>query len=56
MVNKFLDKKALDGTVKSESISNKKLAEELRKPIFRKLKKKKKTSNLIKNLFFIMCY
>ena len=42
MVYKFFDEKALDGTVKNESISNKKLAEELRKPIFRKSKKNKK--------------
>ena len=54
MVYKFLDKKstlladksASHGAIKNESMWNKDLAEELQKPIVRKLKKKKYTQLL----------
>ena len=39
----FFDKKASGGTVENEVMSNKELAEELHKPIIRKLKKEKYT-------------
>ena len=42
MVYQFFDKNTLDETVKNKGISKKKLAEELRKPIFRKSVKKNK--------------
>ena len=41
-VYKFFDKKTVSG-IKNENISNKKLAEELHKPIIRKFKKEKYT-------------
>ena len=41
MVHKFFDKKISGGTGKNEIISNKELAEELRKLITRKFEKKK---------------
>ena len=41
MVHKFFDKKISGGTVKNEIISNKELAEELRKLITRKFERKK---------------
>ena len=39
MVYKFFDKKVSGSSIKNENISNKELAEELHKPIIRKLKK-----------------
>ena len=36
MFHKVFDKKASDGAIKNENMSNKELAEELRKPIIRK--------------------
>ena len=47
MICDFFDKKPLGGTAKNESISNKELAEELHKPIIRKLKKRKVQSHFI---------
>ena len=41
MVYKFFDKKTAGGAVKNETILNKELAEQLHKPIIRKLKKRK---------------
>ena len=41
MVYKFLDKKTLGGTTKSEIMQNEQLAEELHKPIIRKFEKRK---------------
>ena len=46
MVYQFFDKNTLDETVKNKGISNKTLAEELRKPIFRKSVKKTSTITL----------
>ena len=43
MVYKCFDKNTSGSDMKNESISSKKLAEELHKPILRKLKKKKST-------------
>ena len=45
MVYKFLDETSKDGSVNNEIKQNEQLAEELQKPIIKKLKKK--------NLFFI---
>ena len=39
----FFDKKAFDSGIKNEDIPNKKLAEELHKPIIRKFNKKRYT-------------
>ena len=41
MVYRFFDKTTSSGTVKNEIISNKELAEELHKPIIRKIDKRK---------------
>ena len=41
MVYMFFDKKTAGGAVKNETIQNKELAEELHKPIIKKLKKEK---------------
>ena len=49
-VYKFFDKKATSGAIKNEIISNKELAEELRKPIIRKFKKRKVHSSFIDNI------
>ena len=45
------DKKHSAGTIKNEIISNKKLAEQLHKPIIRKFKKRKVDSPLIDNFW-----
>ena len=50
MVYKFFDKKTSGGTVKSEIISNKELAEELHEQIIRKFKKSKVHSSFIGNI------
>ena len=47
----FFDKKASDGTVKYENISNKELAEELHKQIIRKFEKRKVHSSFIDNIW-----
>ena len=41
MVYKLFDKKTSDGAIRNKSISNKELAEELHKPVIRKLNEKK---------------
>ena len=46
-----MDKKNSGGTVKSEPMSNKELAEELDKPIIRKFKKRKLNSSFIDNIW-----
>ena len=43
MVYKFFDKTTSGGTFKDENISNKELAQELHKPIIKKIKKRKHT-------------
>ena len=48
MVYKFFNKKTSGGTVKNENISNKELAEELRKPIIKKFKKRKIQSEILR--------
>ena len=69
IVYKVFDKKTSDNSIKNEIISNKELAEELRKPIIRKFNKRKVQSPFIDNIwgadladvqliskcFFIMC-
>ena len=50
MVYKFFDKRACGGTVKNEIISNKKLAEELHKPIIRKFDRREVHSPFIDNI------
>ena len=50
MVSKFFVKKTSVGTIKDENMSNKKLAEELYKPIIRKFKKRKVHSSFIDNI------
>ena len=47
MVYKLFEKKTSGSSIKNENISNKELAEELQKPIIRKLKKRKVQSFLI---------
>ena len=51
MIYKCFDKKASGGAIKNEKISNKKLAEELHKPIIRNLKKIKVHSPFIDNIW-----
>ena len=48
----FLKKRQLKGrTVENENISNKKLAEQLHKPLFKKFKKRKVNSSFIDNIW-----
>ena len=47
----LFDKKTSSGTVKNENNSNKKLAEELHKPIIRKFKERKVHSPFIDNIW-----
>ena len=51
MVYKFFDKKTSGGTVKNKIISNKKLAEELHKPIIRKFNKREVHSPFTDNIW-----
>ena len=51
MVYKFFDKKASGSGIKNENISNKKLSEELYKPIITKFKKWKVHSPFIDNIW-----
>ena len=51
MVYKFFDKNTSGGTFKNESISNKELAEELHKPIIKKIKKRKVHSHFMDNIW-----
>ena len=46
----FFDKKKFDSGIKNENISNKKFAEELHKPVIRKLKKRKGHSSFTDNI------
>ena len=48
MVYNYFNKKTSGGTVKNENISNKELAEELRKPIIKKFKKRKIQSEILR--------
>ena len=50
MVYRFLDKITSCATIKNGNISNKELAEELHKPIIRKLKKRKVHSPFVDNI------
>ena len=50
MVYKFFDKKPSSSGIKNENISNKKLVEELHKPIIRKFNKRKQHSPFIDNI------
>ena len=54
MVCKFFDTKTSGGTVKNENISNKKLSEELHKPIIRKIEKRKVHSPFIDNIWGVI--
>ena len=51
MVYKFLNKKTSGSGIKNSIISNKELAEELRKPIIKKFKKRKVQSQFIDNIW-----
>ena len=51
VVYKFFHKKSSGSGIKNEHISNKKLAEELRKPIIRKFNKRKLHSPFIDNIW-----
>ena len=50
MIYKFFDKNSSGGTIKNENISSKQLAEELHKPIIRKLDERKVYSSFIDNV------
>ena len=50
----FLIKKTSASGIKNENISNKKLAEELHKPIIRKFKKRKVHSSVIDNIWVLI--
>ena len=50
MIYKFLEKKTSGSSIKNENISNKELAEELHKPIIRKLNERKVHSPFIDNI------
>ena len=54
MVCKFFDTKTSGGIVKNENISNKKLSEELHKPIIRKIEKRKVHSPFIDNIWGVI--
>ena len=51
MVYKFFDKKTEDSAVKNEMMQNNKLAEELHKPVIRKLGKRKVHSSFVDNIW-----
>ena len=51
MVYKFFDKKTEDSAVKNEMMQNNKLAEELQKPVIRKLGKRKVHSSFVDNIW-----
>ena len=50
MVYKFFDKKSYGRVIKNEYMSNNKLAEELHKPIIRKVKERKARSSFTDNI------
>ena len=54
MIYQFFDKKTSGSGIKNENISNKELADELHKPIIRKLKKKKRYTHLLQKIFGVM--
>ena len=56
MVYMFFDKKTAGGCVKNEAIQNKELAEELHKPITKKLKKEKNESPKLRAICALMPY
>ena len=51
MVYKFFDKKTPGGTVKSKNMLNQELAEELHKPIIRKIEEQKVNSSFIDDVW-----
>ena len=51
MVYKYFDKKTSGGAIKNENMSNKELAEELHKPVIRKLNERKVHSSFIDNIW-----
>ena len=51
MAHKFFDKKSSGGAIKNENMSDKKLAEELHKPIIRKFQKQKVHSRFLDNIW-----
>ena len=53
MVYKYFDKKTSGSGIKNENMSNKELAEELRKPVIRELKKKTHTY-LLQTIFGVL--
>ena len=50
MFHKVFDKKASDGAIKNEDMSNKELAQELHKPIIKKFQKRKIQSSFTDNI------
>ena len=52
MIYKFFNKKTSGSRIKNDNISNKELVEELRKPIIRKINKRKIHSPFIDNTWF----
>ena len=53
IIYKLFDKKTSDGATKNKIISNKEIAEELHKPIIKKLEKRKVDSPVIDNILLI---
>ena len=51
MFHKVFDKKASDGAIKNEDMSNKELAQELHKPIIKKFQKRKIQSSFTDNIW-----
>ena len=51
MFHKVFDKKASEGAIKNENMSNKELAEELHKPIIKKFQKRKIQSSFTDNIW-----
>ena len=51
MIYKFFDKKTSGRTVKNENISDKELAEELHKPVIKKIEKRNVPSSFIDNIW-----
>ena len=51
MVYKFFDKKSSSGGIKNENMPDQQLAEELHKPIIRKLEKRKLNSSFTDNVW-----
>ena len=51
MFHKVFDKKASDGAIKNEDMSNKELAQELHKPIIKKFQKRKIQSSFTDSIW-----